>query len=480
MRSSENAFMFPEDDYTPHGYLDNPAHCRVLNMSGVIRSYPAIGMGWWYPTGRFDDGDNAGTEYVSLLQLAFRIGDTSLAVPDDFETQRMNSRPPVGIYKHHWDAMQVHEPRTVLAETAIDAMTLSYTDPELAKEELYGVFADAPGAQVPCTREDGSMNMIAADGSRRFLIEGDHPGNVSDYVRTVDVEASVAEAVSNLATYARILDLDDDAERWSELAPVRTERVREMFIDGWYRDIDIRTGKPIVLEDYYDIMMLAPVTCGVATDDQVRAIAPMMEYFVTHPKFWLDWPSFVFPFADAAWNAGRHELISDALYTIADRVYGRLDSREVVWLDRAAMHTRIPGVSYEFWPCDDRIPGGGSENYGWGATMPANIIRGIFGFRESCDPGESGFNIAPTIPKALLRTGSHYGVSKLRYRGVEMDLDCLVGEGDHLDVTVAFRAETEVRLTADVEGSEPVVAAGRMGALKLSLRNGSRVQVLLA
>lgn len=38
---------FPLDDCTPHGYIDNPWHTRILNMSGVIRSYPAVGMGWW-------------------------------------------------------------------------------------------------------------------------------------------------------------------------------------------------------------------------------------------------------------------------------------------------------------------------------------------------------------------------------------------------------------------------------------------------
>ncbi len=748
---------FPSADYTPHGYLDNPAHCRVLNMSGVIRSYPAIGMGWWYPTGRFDDGDNAGTEYVSLLRLGFRIGDLTLVTPEDFasagvdlvsryhsknvmsfdfeaagirisaryvllhehflgcvvtvenltdsaagvtafpshtyktvvrrwwgadglagyyvpekdtvvqtgwayadvfamradipssahdfayseaewagkcaeglagakggsvrrrdplygmlayamevpangsasltiglargvnrdwtlrtldeglprvagvleeryteddrfysacpiltgdwpdhwkhgwvydwETQRMCSRPPVGIYKHRWDAMLIHEPRVVLGETGIDSMCLSYADPELAKEELYGVFADSPGPQVPCSREDGSMNMIAADGSecgtapswcfpfhvihsvycrypdnewlakiypylvayiewwfanrtdsegwfhckcswesgqdgsKRFLIQGDSPGNVSDYVRTVDVEASVAEAVRNLATYARILGLNDDEERWRELAAYRTERTREMFLDGWFRDVDVRTGEPIILPDYYDIMMLAPVTCGVATDEQTRAIAPMMEYFVSHPRFWLDWPSFVFPFTEAAWNAGRHQLISDALFTVADRVYSRLDVRDVVWLDRETMHNRIPGVSYEFWPCDDRIPGGGSENYGWGATMPINIIRGIFGFHESSDPGVSGFVLTPTIPTALLTPGRSYGITRLRYRGLEFDLMCTVGDGGTLDVELDFRSESGVTLHAGAAS-----ASGTSGKLGFAVPNGGRVE----
>jgi hypothetical protein len=37
----------------------------------------------------------------------------------DFETLRMNVRSPLGIYHYHWDGMQVHVPRLVLAETAL-------------------------------------------------------------------------------------------------------------------------------------------------------------------------------------------------------------------------------------------------------------------------------------------------------------------------------------------------------------------------
>ena len=80
------------------------------------------------------------------------------------ETIRMNIHPPIGIYKHHWDGMQIHTPRAVLGETAIDAMALSYGDLELAKEVLLGVFADAPANNIPCSREDGSLNLVCGNG----------------------------------------------------------------------------------------------------------------------------------------------------------------------------------------------------------------------------------------------------------------------------------------------------------------------------
>ena len=41
--------MIPHDDFTPHGYLDNPFHSWKLNPSGVLRSLAPLGMGWHVP-----------------------------------------------------------------------------------------------------------------------------------------------------------------------------------------------------------------------------------------------------------------------------------------------------------------------------------------------------------------------------------------------------------------------------------------------
>ncbi len=82
----------------------------------------------------------------------------------DFETLRMMVRRPSGDYRHLWDAMQIQAPRNVLAETSIDMWALSYADPEAAAAVMLGQFLDALDANVPCMREDGEMNMVAADG----------------------------------------------------------------------------------------------------------------------------------------------------------------------------------------------------------------------------------------------------------------------------------------------------------------------------
>jgi hypothetical protein len=49
-----------------------------------------------------------------------------------------------------------------------------------------------------CSWESGQ------DGSKRFLIPGHDPGGVADFVRTVDVEAVMAEAMKNMVIFAQI------------------------------------------------------------------------------------------------------------------------------------------------------------------------------------------------------------------------------------------------------------------------------------
>lgn len=85
----------------------------------------------------------------------------------DLNTVRANIRPARGVFKHPWDAMQVHGPRIVAAESSMDTMTLSYADVELAKDVLYGLYADTAARgqpQVPCQNEDGTTNMECMDG----------------------------------------------------------------------------------------------------------------------------------------------------------------------------------------------------------------------------------------------------------------------------------------------------------------------------
>ena len=74
--------MVPHDDFTPHGYLDNPYHSWKLNPSGVLRSMEPLGMGWHVP--------NLGSyvhnqfQYTAHLTIGVKIHDLVLVTPDDF------------------------------------------------------------------------------------------------------------------------------------------------------------------------------------------------------------------------------------------------------------------------------------------------------------------------------------------------------------------------------------------------------------
>lgn len=439
----------------------------------------------------------------------------------DFETLRMNVRRPIGIFKHPWDAMQIHSPRVVLGETSLDMMTLSYADPALAKEVLYGTFADALMPNVPCAREDGSVNMISSDGSecgtapmwgfpfhviksiylstldarwlaslypflkgyvewwlanrtdkkgwlhcnnswesgqdgsRRFLVAEQNEGAVADFVRTVDVEASMAEAMKNLAYFARIVGKGEEAKEWKMRADQRVRNAQSMFVDGWYRDVDARTEKPIILKDYYDVMMLTPLTCGVATQEQVRAVRPMFDYFREHPTHSLEWPPHLFAYAEAAWNAGKREVAVEVVATTADRVYRRIDAREVTFKDPVDPFSyRIPGVANEFWPQREVPPGG--ENYGWGATLPMYIIRSIVGFREGEALSKAEFHLAPTIPEEMLQPGKKYEILNLKYRKHVLYVTYEVKGSRQLGISIEYRSPQRVSVSVVDESNNEV------------------------
>jgi len=404
----------------------------------------------------------------------------------DFETLRMTVRPPVGIYTTPWDAMQIFSPRCVLGETHLDMMCFAYADPETAKEVIWGCFKDAPMPNVPCSREDGSMNMIGAggsecgtspvwglpfyvirsiffrehdlnwlrklypylrsfinwwlenrtdaegwfhcnnswesgqDGSKRFTFDGNTEADVVDFVRTVDVEAVMAHAMETMAIFAGYLGLENDIPYWKELSEERIKRTREMFYEGWFRDYDARSDKPIVLKDYYDVMMLLPITVGVALPEQINEMRSSFKYFIENPKLMLEWPSFQFPFTEAARRAKQNVMVSDLLLATGDRVYGRETSRDVRPLASRHKTTfpncfryKMPGQASEFWPLTpDPVWECGAEHYGWGATLPTMVIRNIFGVRE-LETSYPSIEIEPTLPSSW-KEGEIHGIENLR------------------------------------------------------------------
>ncbi len=78
--------MIPRDDFTPHGYLDNPYHAWKLNPSGVLRSIAPLGMGWHVPN--LGSYVNNQFQYTAHLTIGLKINDLVLVTPDDFRLHK--------------------------------------------------------------------------------------------------------------------------------------------------------------------------------------------------------------------------------------------------------------------------------------------------------------------------------------------------------------------------------------------------------
>jgi len=468
----------------------------------------------------------------------------------DWETLRMNIRKPVGIFKHHWDAMQMHTPRLVLGETGFDGMCMSYADVSLAKDMFKAAFLDAPGLNVACSREDGSVNMICANGtegatnpswgypfkviksiyerdqdaywlkllyprlksylewwlnertdeagwfhvncsweaqdaSERFPVEkGAHPGDLVDYVRLIDIETSMAEAMSNMVLFARITGNSQDVPLWESQAQKRIENTRSMYQNGWFYDFDNRTNGPIVRPNYFDIMMFSPVTTGIASPEQMEGIKPMFYHFSEHPRHWLEWPSFLFHFTEASWNAGLRIFTAEELIKIGNRIYPRLDERklqpilipEFENMLPSEYNFRIPGISDEFWPLDLTNPGG-CESYGWGSTFPMLIIRNIIGYREVGDPEQDAFILAPALPAGFFKKGLSYGMNNLDYRKIKMDITYTVENEKSLKIKITFRSDSPLHVAiSGPDGKQIIEKQGttKITALEFGGLNGNK------
>ncbi|MCU0644548.1 MAG: hypothetical protein MUC94_09830, partial [bacterium] len=74
--------MFPEDDYAPYGYLDNPFHCWKLNRSGVVRVSPPCGFGWIFPNAEQPI-------YHSCLNIGLEIEGRRFLLPGEAQDETM-------------------------------------------------------------------------------------------------------------------------------------------------------------------------------------------------------------------------------------------------------------------------------------------------------------------------------------------------------------------------------------------------------
>jgi mannosylglycerate hydrolase MGH1-like protein len=411
----------------------------------------------------------------------------------DLETVRMMVKPPAGIYRHPWDAMQVQAPRVVLGEAAIDALLLCYADPSLAQRLLLGTFADAPAPNVPCSREDGSYNMVSADGRAcgtgpqwgypwrvlRRLWDANpdpdwlaaiypHLGAYLDWwlAHRRDRDGWLAHACSwesgqdlsprfgdqplggghptdhlrpvdlhaavadAAATMAHFADvLGRDVAVWETIAATYAEATAKLFTGSRYADVDGRTGEPTGVDD---VMLWAPLALGLAGPEQTDAVRDAIR--AVDPDD-LVWPMFVWTVVDAALAAGEHGTAAAVAGAVVDRAYTFWDARQ------ASEDRTLPGIACEYWPVSGRC---GGEGYGWGAFGIHLVLGVLAGLRFDGDR----LLVRPNLPADLRVPARCYEI-RLAHRGRPVSV-ALRPRQDGVDVDVDGRT---VALAWSEEGS---------------------------
>jgi len=432
----------------------------------------------------------------------------------DFETLRMMVRRPVGIYRHRWDAMQIQAPRVVLAEAAIDAMLLAYADPATAHELLLGTFLDALQVNVPCSREDGSYNMVSINGAECGTApEWGYPLEVAQFLYDLDPQPSWLAAIyPRLAAYLKwwlehrrdeegYLVYDNSWESGQDLSPrfgpqeqgggstIRSVRPvdlqaamagacrvmkrfaslleepdeallwggleQEFFarVENLWHDGAYRDYHAQVgWSDVRDVMQLVPVALRVALPERVAALRSVIEKLERDSYLW---PMFVWTAVEAALAAGEPAVASRIAADTVDRAYRYWDAP--VFEDGRP----LPGISSEYWGTDGRC---GGEGYGWGAFGIHLLLRVIVGFR----PEEEGFSLTPNLPTELLLPSRSYAVRNLHYRGTPLEL-CYRVLGDGLEIELAAPA-----------GGEWVVGGKRGNPLRFRAENRASYRARLS
>ena len=419
----------------------------------------------------------------------------------DFETLRMIVRRPLGMYKHPWDGMQIQAPRTVLAETSIDMWALSYADAHLAKEVFLGLFLNSARDNVPCSREDGEMNMVATDGSEcgtsiswcypyfcarsiwrrtrdkrwlgaiypglvrllrwtlehrtdkdkfviakcswesgmdaasRFLIPQPTGGELIEFLRLVELQAAMAQAAQILSQFAESLEDQPEIENWTKIHTLYRAKAQSLWKDGWFYDWNTESGQ-LVTHTGQHVGQVAPIFCGLTDASQTESMGPALHRFFVQSQQpqpesaedWqqpLHWSSLVLPYLESLAHAKEMELLSQVVEDIAERIYTMTDRRSLAAVaggerqPRTDLKQRLgwPGVSCEIWGGQGAY---GGEGYGWGAVLPAHIIRHVIGFRDPETPNE--LRLVPNLPERFMVTGKRYRVRNLGYAGEKLAL----------------------------------------------------------
>jgi hypothetical protein len=287
-----------------------------------------------------------------------------------------------------------------------------------------------------------------------------------------------------LAHFAIVLSDHENQPQWQHIQREYAETTQRLWKGDWFHDFDSRAMKLVENADR-DPSQAAPAFCGIATEAQNKAmLATLHSMFERMQKNSerpessadeaLNWSSFVLPFVESAYAAGDRRLASATVEAICERVYSSMDRRSLQ--DPAAPHARLgwPGTSCEIWGAHGAF---GGEVYGWGAVMPAHIIRTLIGFRESGQRGE--FVLCPSFGPAFAAAGKRYALRDLPYSGKRIGVSYTFSDERQLTAGLTLPVEARVVKVTRANG-EAAKFAGREGHWEVAMENYQQYRIEVA
>lgn len=276
------------------------------------------------------------------------------------------------------------------------------------------------------------------DGSRRFLIQEPTGGELTEFARLVELQAATSQAALILLQFAKALGKTQDEAEWTNIRDNYAAKTQHLWNGkDWFHDFDTRTMQPVTSVGR-DAGQAAPIFCGLTNSNQTASMVPTLREISASSQDGkialgqnpLIWPSLALPYFEALWVAQEFELLAEDVYLVADRIYTSMDRREVTE-DPKKPHARLgwPGVSCEMWGNSGAV---GGEAYGWGAVMPAHIIRNLVGIRETSDPNL--ILLSPNLPKALMVPGKTYVLENMPLGPNLLSVQYYVRNGDELEI----------------------------------------------
>lgn len=321
-----------------------------------------------------------------------------------------------------------------------------------------------------CTWESGE------DGNPRLDPTGSGDGVISDRVRPVELQATMAHAAQVMRFFAAELGNSADQDRWHALEHTYRLRTQELYDtrESRYRDWLTRERSfqvPRPEQPYWGTdacrwspLGLTPLLIGEPLDS-----AELWRH-ATPPWTW--WPSWTYALVESAAAAGHYQRIGQLASEIVDRVYRVTTRSELGSLERP-----LPGGSPEFWPEDWRTYDG-HDGYGWGATTANLLIRHVFGFKESRVTDRFVFELTPALGAVLHERGQRLALQRLNYRGLAFDVEYAAMGEDVLHTVLQLReAGRGCRVYAS-DGAR-VYSTSTGARHEFSVRDGHRFRVEL-